>query len=101
MSNLFENAEKELKEQSKQCLPELKEIEKDTDKYYKQLDLISKPVLMSLLEKAVEKISEIENKEMFYEMDAMDQLCEREFAFKDLVKASIEHCELFGDKKYE
>ena len=97
MSNLFEDIKKELEEESKQCLPELKEIEKDTDKYYKQLDLINKPVLMLLLEKAVEKISEIENKEMCYEMDAMDQLCEREFAFEDLVKASIEQCELFGD----
>ena len=95
MSDLFEDVKRELEEQSKQCLPKLKEIVKDTDKFYKQLDLISKPVLMLLLEKAVEKISEIENKEMYYEMDAMDQLCEREFVFEDLVKESIEHCELF------
>ena len=98
MSNLFENVEKELKEQSKQCLPELKEIIKDTDKYYKELDLISKPVLMLLIEKSIEKISEIENKEMYYEMDAMDQLCEREFVFNELIETSIEHCELFGDE---
>lgn len=95
MSNVFEDIAKELKEESKQCLPELKEILKDTDKFYKQLDLISKPVLIMLIEKAVEKISELENKGMYYEMDAMDQLCEREFVFEDLVKTSIEHCELF------
>ena len=98
MENILEDVKKELQKESRQCLPELKVIVKDTDKYYKQLDLISKSVLILLLEKAVEKISEIDNKEMYYEMDAMDQLCEREFAFEDLVKASIEHCELFvGD----
>ena len=95
MNNLFQNVEKELKKQSKQCLPELKEIVKDTDKYYKQLNLLSKHVLMLLIEKAVDKISEIQNKDMYYEMDAMDQLCEREFVFEDLVRISLEHCELF------
>ena len=95
MSNLFENIERELKTQSRQCLPELKEIVKDTDNYYKEPNLISKPVLMLLIEKAVNKIAELQNKGMYYEMDAMDQLCEREFVFEDLVKESIEHCELF------
>lgn len=97
MSNLFKDVHKQLVQESKQCLPILKEIAIKSDNYYKQMNLISKPTLIMLLEKAVEKIAELENKEIYYEVDAMDQLCDREFVFEDLVKECIEHCELFKE----
>ena len=94
MGNLFEDVKKQLIKESKQCLPLLQKIIKNSDHYYKRMNLISKPVLMLLLEQAVEKIAVLEN-EMYYEIDVMDALCEREFVFEDLVKRSVEHCELW------
>ena len=94
MGNLFEDTKKKLIQESKQCLPLLQKITKDSTHYYKQMNLISKPVLMLLLEHAIEKIAVLED-EMYYEIDAMDALCEREFAFENLVSESVERCELW------
>jgi len=96
MSNLFEDVHNQLVHESKQCLPKLNEMIINSTKYYKRMNLISKPVLMLLLEQAVEKIAVLED-EMYYEEDAMDALCEREFVFEELVKKCIEHCELFKE----
>lgn len=92
---MLREIEEELINESKKCLPQLKNIITNSDKYYKQMELISKPVLIMLLENAVEKIAELENKEMYDEMDVMDQFYEREFVFEDLVHLSIEYCELW------
>lgn len=97
MSNFIQDVHQELVKESKQCLPVLKEIAIKSDNYYSQMNLISKPVLIMLLEKAIEKIAKLED-EMYYEIDAMDALCEREFVFEDLVKECIEHCELFMEE---
>ncbi len=96
MSNLFEDVHKQLVQESKQCLPKLNEMIVDSTKYYKRMNLISKPVLMLLLEHAIIKIAELDD-EMYYEIDAMDALCEREFVFQNLVEKCIEHCELFKE----
>lgn len=101
MSNIFEDVDRELKEESKCCLPELKSIITiGSDSFYKQFNLISKPLLELLLKKAIEKIAELENPN-YYEEDAMDELCDCEFVFEDLIKECIEHCELFSEDKGE
>ena len=96
MSNFFERMEKELKKESIDCLPKLQEIIKDSCKYFAQMDLIDKSVLIELLEMAIEKIASFEN-ENYYDEDAMDSLCDKEFIFEDLVRSCIDFCQLFID----
>ena len=96
MSNFFERMEKELRKESFECLPKLQEIIKDSCKYFAQMDLIDKPVLIELLEMAIEKIASFEN-ENYYDEDAMDCLCDKEFIFEDLVKLCIDFNKLFID----
>ena len=77
-------------------MPKLKEILKDSSKFFAQTDLIDKPVLIELLEMAIEKIAILEN-ENYYDEDAMDCLCDKEFIFEDLVKSCIDFNTLFVD----
>ena len=97
--NLLEEAKKELKRTSKQCLPELREIKKDSMDRYKDLESISKPTLILLLEHAIEKIDFLENGGDYNEdqRDWKDCLCDREFIFDNLVNDAIETCELFSE----
>lgn len=101
MSNIFEDVDRQLREESKCCLPELKSIiTMGSDSFYKQFNLISKPVLELLLDKSIEKIAQFENPN-YYEEDAMDILCDCEFVFEDLINECIDHCELFNEDKGE
>lgn len=94
----LDDIEKELKEECEKCLPQLKVIDKKSDVYYKEMSLIEKPVLILLLDKAIDKIDELQNGGEYDERDAMDMLCDKEFIFKDLIKECIECCELFVEK---
>ena len=85
----------QLKNESKQNLPEFEKISKDSTKYYKEMNSISKPILIELLKKTIEKIDELQNPFEYDERDALDQLCDCEFIFENLVNSCIEDCELW------
>lgn len=88
----------QLKNEAKQNLPELKKISKDSTLYYKDMDLISKQILIELLKKAIEKIDRFDNPFEDDERDAMDQLCDCEFIFDDLVQEYVKDCEIWAEE---
>ncbi len=99
--NIFEKANKDLKKESKQCLPELRIISENSTDFYKNLRSISKPTLILLLEMAVQKIDSMENDEEYDERDWKDCLCYEEYIFDNLVNEAIEKCQLFWEEKNE
>lgn len=95
---IFEEIREELKKESKQCLPELREIQKTKMQYYKHLDTISKPTLVLLLYQAIEKIDELKNSNCERdERDWADCLCDKESIFDRLVDEQVEECELYEE----
>lgn len=96
---MFEEIEKKLKERSKVCLPLLREIAKDYDKYFPDFDKMIVPVLSLLLEKAIDYIDELKNGGEYDERDIFDMNYDKVYIFKELVNESIEDCNLWeGDK---
>ncbi len=96
---MFDEIEKQLKEQSKVCLPQLKEIAKDYEKYFLDFDKMSVPVLSLLLEKTIACIDELIYGGEYDERDVFDINYDKEYIFEKLVDEAIEHCKLWeGDK---
>ena len=93
----LEEKEKSLEYFRDRIEKKLKEIKKDSLERYKDLESISKPTLILLLEHAIEKIDFLENGGDYNEdqRDWKDCLCDREFIFDNLVNDAIETCELF------
>lgn len=95
--DIFEEIKEKLKNESKESLPELREIKKNSMKCYKDLKSISKPTLILLLYKAIEKIDTLENGREYDERYWKYLLCDREFIFDLLVDELIEECELYEE----
>lgn len=96
---MFEEIDKKLKERSKVCLPQLREIAKDYEAYFSDFDEMFVPVLSLLLEKAIDRIDELKNGGEYDERDVFDMNYDKEYIFEELVNKAIEHCKLWeGDK---
>lgn len=92
---MFEEIEKKLKERSKICLPQLREIAKDYDKYFLDFDKIFIPTLSLLLEKAIDYIDELKNGGEYDERDIFDSNLDKEYIFEELVNNAIKDCKLW------
>ncbi len=95
--DIFKEIKEKLKKESKESLSELREIKKNSTECYKDLKSISKPTLILLLYKAIEKIDTLENGGEYDERDWKALLCDKEFIFDHLVDEQIEECELFEE----
>lgn len=61
------------------------------------MELISKEVLICLLNKAIDSIDGLQVDFEYDERDVKDLLCDKEFIFEDLITESIKDYELFVD----
>lgn len=86
---------KELQKESRVLLLELRKIKEDSCKYYKSMELMSKEVLICLLDKAIDTIDSLQVDFEYNVRDVKDLLCDKEFIFEDLITESIKDYELF------